>query len=221
MNLHIRQELPKDHHIVETLTRDAFWDIYKPGCDEHYLVHCLRKTEAFIPELNLVCEIDNKIVGHILYSRAYVEQNNTTKHEVLCLGPVSVRPNLQKQGVGSTLIKHSLCIATKMGFKAVILYGSPLYYPKFGFKNAQEYGITTHDGQNFDAFMALELSPDSLRNINGAFFADPAFNIDDADAEEYNKAFPTRKKHVCKGQLTIDPHSLKLWKGRQRTIYKF
>ena len=201
MNIHIRQELPKDHHIVETLTRDAFWDIYKPGCDEHYLVHCLRKTKAFIPELDLVAELNARVVGHIMFTRAYVKQDRI-KHEVLCLGPVSIHPDLQKQGIGSILIKHSLAIAKNMGFKGVVLFGSPLYYPKFGFKNAQEYGITTSDNQNFDAFMVLELSPGSLRDIKGAFFADPAFNVNDSNTEEFDKGFPAREKHVLKGQLT-------------------
>lgn len=135
MNIHIRQEQEQDHHEVEALTRDAFWDLYQPGCDEHFIVHRLRMQECFIPELDLVAVLDGKIIGNIMYSKAKVVKDDTS-YDILCLGPVSVLPEYQKKGIGSELIRHTLKLATDMGHRGVILFGSPKYYPRFGFRNA-------------------------------------------------------------------------------------
>ena len=204
MNLLIRPEQPADHRQVEFITREAFWDVYKPGCDEHYVVHCLRKSPDFIPQLSLVACQGAQIIGHLLYTKARVI-NPAQQHQVLCLGPLTVAPEFQKQGVGSQLIRHSLPIARNLNYKAVFLYGSPAYYPRFGFVNAQKFNITTRDGQNFDPFMALELTDNALSQTPGQFHESDAFFQPPADTETFDQQFPPKEKHTLLTQLHHPP----------------
>jgi predicted N-acetyltransferase YhbS len=205
MDITIRLEKESDFRETENITREAFWDLYKPGCDEHFLVHKIRNTSAFVKELDFVAVYENKIIGNIIYSRAKVinDNKNKTEHEVLCMGPLTVLPPCQKKGTGSQLMKYSLNQAKKMGFKAVVIFGNPDYYKRFGFKNASFYNIKTSDGQNFDAFMALELSENSLKGIEGRFHEDPVFNMNQTELEEYEKGFPFREKHITDTQLKM------------------
>ncbi|MFB0920300.1 MAG: N-acetyltransferase [Oscillospiraceae bacterium] len=201
MNINIRLENEKDYAEVESLTRDAFWDVYQPGCDEHLLAHKLRKVSAFIPELDYVAELDGQIVGNILYSKALIAGETGEEYEVITFGPLSVLPPYQKTGIGSTLIKHTLRLAKEMGFKAVIIFGNPAYYHRFGFKNAEKYHISTANGENFDAFMALELCEGALQGISGKFHEASVFNIDKAELEEFEKKFPYKEKHIIDTQF--------------------
>ncbi len=196
----LRTEEPRDYPAVELLTRDAFWDVYKPGCDEHYLVHILRKTDAFIRELSIVAE-DGNIVGHVMLSRANIEDDAKVRHEALCLGPISVHPERQGQGIGTLLMRQAKLSAKGLGFRGILLYGNPSYYERFGFLNAEAFGITTATGQNFDEFMALELFPNSLSGIRGRFFYDKAFEIDPNEVERFDVQFPWREKHKTGTQL--------------------
>lgn len=201
MNLSISLETAADFRVIENLTREAFWDVYKPGCNEHLLVHKLRSREAFVRELDLVVGDDDVIIANIIYSRARVVNDAGQESEVLCMGPVSVLPSYQRQGIGSMLIKYSLELARQYDYKGVILFGNPDYYHRFGFVNAGKYGIRTSEGANFEPFMALELSPGSLDGISGKFYEDAAFQIDPAELEEFEKQFPYREKHVTDTQL--------------------
>jgi predicted N-acetyltransferase YhbS len=201
MNIKIRLEKEKDHQEVENMTREAFWDLHQPGCDEHLLVHKLRKAEAFIPELDFVAELDHQVVGNIMYSRARVIDGKGLEHEVLTFGPLSVLPSHQRLGVGSALVKHTLKLAEEMGFKAIIIFGHPEYYHRFGFANAERFHITTSDGANFEPFMALELYEGALRGIEGRFYEDAVFKTDPAELETFDKGFPYREKHVTDTQF--------------------
>ena len=197
----LRPEAEQDYRAVEHLTREAFWDVYKPGCDEHLLAHKLRQTEVFLPELDYVAVMDGRIVGNIMYSLAQVIDSSGCAHLVLIFGPLSVLPDCQGQGVGAALVRHTLTLARKTGYPGVIIFGNPGYYHRFGFQNAEKYAITTADGENFDAFMALELHQGALRNITGRFCEDAVFHIDPMELLEFEKAFPYRKKHVTDTQL--------------------
>lgn len=198
MEINIRREQSKDFDEVNNLTREAFWNLHCPGCDEHYLAHLLRQSSIFIPELDFVAESDGKIVGNIMYSKATVK-NDIDESEVLTFGPLSVLPEYQKKGIGSKLVLHSFDIARQLGYKSVLIYGNPDYYRRFGFKNAAEFGISTKEGENFDAFMALELVKGGLKDISGRFFEFP--NIDFITGfEEFEKTFPYKEKKVLPGQ---------------------
>ncbi len=193
-DLKIRLETPKDHRAVEELTREAFWNVHVPGCCEHYLIHTLRKSPDFIPALDFVAESGGRIVGHIAYAKAQIIDASGKSHPVVGFGPVSVQPNMQKQGVGSALIKHSLAEAKKLGHSAVLIYGDPRYYSRFGFHCAEKYDIKTSFGKYAVALLALELKQGALGGIGGSFHESPAYDVDQHSAEEFDKGFPTKEK---------------------------
>ena len=192
----IRLEEPKDYRTVEKLTRTAFnnpdrIDRSKINCPmEHHMVHRLRKKDG-IMNLNFVAEIDGKIVGHIIYSNAYILQTDGSKVDVLNFGPISVWPELQKKGIGSALMKYSIEKAKALGYGAILFFGHPEYYPRFGFFEAKVFGITTCDGENFPAFMAMELEEGYLKNVSGKFIEADIYNDDlnREQAKEFDKQF--------------------------------
>ncbi len=194
----IRTEKQTDFEAVERLTYEAFSCIQLEGraqTDEHLLIHKMRSVSAFIPQLSLVCEIDGCIVGHIAYTKSKVVTVDGQEHEVITFGPLSVLPRFQNQGIGAKLVCHSLEEAKRLGYKAVLITGHPKYYPKFGFVNAEKYGITLADGSNMDAFMALELVEDALYDIHGKWIYDPVFEIDREELALFNK-----ENGYCKGE---------------------
>ncbi|MFZ5450597.1 MAG: GNAT family N-acetyltransferase [Thermodesulfobacteriota bacterium] len=201
MNISIRLEEPNDYRNVEYLTREAFWNVYKPGCDEHLLVHKIRKVPAFVKELSFVACEDDKIVGNIIYSKAKISNDENNEFEVLCMGPIGVLPSYQRQGIGSLLMNHSIDKAKQLGHKAVIIFGNPNYYHRFGFRNAEKYRIQTSWGENFEEFMALELGDGGLHGISGKFYEDRVFKIENDELEIFEKEFPPKEKRVTDTQL--------------------
>jgi len=201
MNLHIRLETPDDYYAVEALTREAFWEFWETDgrviCDEHLLVHRLRFALSFVPELSLIAALDGKTVGHIIYSKSKVVNDSGHEHEVLTFGPLSVLPEVQKQGVGQSLMRYSFDVAQRLGYRAVIIYGHPDYYPRVGFKRAAEFGITDSDGKTFDYIMALQLYDGALDGISGKHYIDPVyFALTQEDALEFDKRFPPKAPYV-------------------------
>jgi putative acetyltransferase len=194
MNLVIRNENADDYRIVEELTREAFWDVHVPGCNEHFCLHNIRTSPDFIPELDFVALIEGQIVGHILYSRANIKDQQGTLQEVLCFGPISVLPRLQKQGIGGALINHTVRVAKTMEYPAICIYGDPRYYGRFGFRCAEKYEIKTSDGKFAFALMALELKPNALSHVSGRFIESAYFEVDEKEFEEYESTFPYKEK---------------------------
>ncbi|HEY8910952.1 MAG TPA: N-acetyltransferase [Desulfosporosinus sp.] len=201
MSIIIRQENEKDYQEVENLTREAFWDLYHPGCSEHLIVHNIRKASSFIPELDFVALLDDKLVGNVIYTKSNVVDKDNNEHGVITFGPISVLPSYQKQGIGSALIAHTKKIAQTMGYKAIIIFGNPAYYHQFGFENAANFEISTAAGVNFEAFMALELYRGGLQGITGRFYADPVFAVNQEELEAFEKKFPYKEKHVTDTQF--------------------
>jgi putative acetyltransferase len=200
MDLSIRYEREKDNRIVEELTRDAFWNLYAPGCVEHFVLHNMRNSPDFIPELDLVAQKDGRIVGHIIYTRGILQEDGGAKKEVISFGPLSVLRSLQKQGIGSALIKHSLKSAADGGYSAVFIYGDPRYYSRFGFRCAEKYDIKTSDGKFAVALLALELKPGALKNVSGRFIESPAFGFDESKFAEFESTFPFKEKAETESQ---------------------
>ncbi|MCL2030614.1 MAG: N-acetyltransferase [Oscillospiraceae bacterium] len=200
MNLHLRLEIPADHYAVEELTREAFWQFWEKDrviCDEHLLVHRLRSCPSFVPELNTVAELEGRIIGHIIYSKGRIACEDGTNHETLTFGPLSVLPEFQKKGVGTALTRHTLAEAQRLGYRAVLIFGHPEYYPRVGFRRAAEFGITTSDGQTFDAFMACPLYPGALDGLRGRFHLDPVYEtLTQADALAFDKRFPPKAPYI-------------------------
>jgi predicted N-acetyltransferase YhbS len=200
MDIAIRREEPRDYRVVEELTREAFWNLHVPGCDEHLLAHNLRTSEAFVPELDFVAEADSNIVGNIMFCRAKVAEDGGVEREVLTFGPVSVWPRLQRKGIGGALIRHSLKAAAEMGFTAVLIYGDPAYYCRFGFKPAEMFGIRTSEGRFHPALQLRELVPGALAGISGRFFEGEAYRVDPAELVEFDKQFPYKEKLETESQ---------------------
>lgn len=187
-NILIRLEEPRDYRTVEELTRSAFnnserIDRSKINCPmEHHMVHRLREKDG-IMELNFVAEMDGRIVGHIIYSHAHILQSNGTRVAVLNFGPISVWPDIQRKGIGSALMSHSIEEAKKLGYGAILFFGHPEYYPRFGFVPAKDFGITDCNGNNYPAFMAMELIEGYLDNVFGKFIEADIYN-DDLNREQ-------------------------------------
>jgi len=200
MNLIIRNENANDYSIDEELTREAFWNIHTLGCDEHFILHNLRNSKDFIPELTFVAQNAKKIVGHIAYSRGVVRDETGAENEVISFGPLSVLPNYQKQGVGSTLIHHTTNLARDIGYPAICIYGDPRYYSRFGFRCAEKYGIKTADDKFAVALQVLELKVGALRSISGKFIESHAFEVDAKKFMEFEKSFPFKEKTETESQ---------------------
>lgn len=201
MNLQIRPENDQDFHLVEDLTRNAFWDVYQPGCTEHLILHRLRQSPGFIPALDLVAEGEGAIAGHGIATRATVTDAQGTSHDVLCLGPLSVDPSRQGQGIGGSLIRALTDKARALGYRAIVLIGHPSYYGRFGFRCTEEWGITMPDGSCFPEMMLVELYPGALDGIRGTFHPDAAFDVSQEEADVFDLRFPHRDKHITDTQL--------------------
>lgn len=191
----IRKETPADWAEVEYLTREAFWNVYRPGCDEHLIVHNLRGSEETVEELNHVVEHKGRIVGHIFYTRSHL-WDGETYHPALSFGPISVLPEMQRKGVGSLLIRHTLALAKEMGFPGVIIEGNPDFYHRFGFYDAEKHGISMSDGKFRDFMMAIEFIPGTL-HAGSVRYAD-AFAVDAAQLAEFETHFPPKVKREAR-----------------------
>jgi predicted N-acetyltransferase YhbS len=190
----LRNETPSDHRIVENLTREAFWNHYAPACSEHYLLHVMRDCDAFIPELDIVAEVDGKIVGNIVYTKAKIVGDNGESYAVISFGPIAVLPEFQGKGIGGRLIAHTKQLAQAMGYRAILIYGDPDLYSKFGFVQAEEYGIGTPDNIYAAALQAFELYPGALTGCAGRFYEDSLFEVDPQAAEEFDRGFPDKER---------------------------
>lgn len=205
MNLTIRKEQEADYRMVENLTREAFWNVYKPGCDEHFILNQLRGHGDFIPELDLVTEHEGEIVGHIAYSKGTIIDDKGNEIECIAFGPLSVAPECQGKGIGGKLIEHSLEVATQLGYKVVFITGNPEYYHRFGFESASKYGIyldwlTKEDEAPF--FMVKLLEQGALQDVSGTFRFSSCFEVSAEEVEIFDQAFPPRIKEVREGQLS-------------------
>lgn len=193
-NIKLRNETPFDYRIVEDLTREAFWNHHVPGCDEHYLLHIMRNSDSFISELDFVAEIDGIIVGNIVYTKSKVIGDNGEFYDVITFGPLSVIPKYQGNGIGRMLIEHTIELAKELGYRAVIIYGDPSYYSKFGFVEAEKYDIRTPDNMYAVPLQALELYRGALSDCGGLFFEDPLYEVDELASQEFDRGFPKRDK---------------------------
>ena len=193
-NLAIRNENENDYRTVEEMVREAFWNLYVPGCNEHFILHNLRNSSDFIPELDFVAEKEGQIVGQIVYSRGRLKYTQSAEIEVISFGPVSVLPAFQKQGIGSALITHTINFAREMGFPAICIYGDPRYYSRFGFRCAEKYEIKTADDKFAVALQVLELQRGALNNKPGKFIESAAFEVDGDEFAQYDSAFPFKEK---------------------------
>ncbi len=194
MEIELRLEQSDDYRQVEELTKEAFWNAHNPGCDEHYLIHIMRGSGAFIPSLDFVALFGAKIAGNIVYTRAEIISDGGKSYEVLSFGPLSVLPSCQGRKIGSRLINHTKKLAQDMGYKAILIYGDPLYYSRFGFLPAEKFNIRTRENKYHAALLACELYEGALRKISGRFFEDEIYNLDLEASAEFDKSFAYKEK---------------------------
>lgn len=191
----IRLEEEKDYFLNENLTREAFWNVYGPGCYEHYILHKIRKDPCYVKELSYVMEVDKKLIANIVCVKAKI-RNDKEENEVLVIGPISVLPEYQGAGYGSKLIKYTLKNAKKIGYTAVVLTGNPEYYERFGFKPASKYGIFYAGMENEENpfFMIKVFNRRKIKRIYGSYKQPEVYLVDKNELEEFDKKFPIKKK---------------------------
>jgi predicted N-acetyltransferase YhbS len=194
MDIRLRREQPEDYRIVEELTREAFWNHYVPGCNEHYLLHTMRNADSFVKTLDVVAEVDGRIVGNIVYTKATILDDTGSAHGVLCFGPLSVLPEFQRMGIGSALIESTKMTAGELGYKAILIYGDPQYYGRFGFVAAETFKIGTADNMYAPPLQALELIPGALSNIGGRFVEDAIYHVNEVAASEFDRGFTPKEQ---------------------------
>lgn len=193
-NIMLRHEQPVDNREAENLTREAFWNFYEPGCNEHYLLHIMRDSPAFVSELDFVAICDGRIVGNAVYAKSFIKTDDGNECEMLGLGPISVLPEYQSMGIGGRLIEHTKQIARDMGCRAILLYGDPLYYSRHGFIAAERFDIRTSDNMYAEPLQVCELYENALSGITGCYFEDKVYEIDEAAAVEFDRTFPPKEK---------------------------
>lgn len=203
-NIIIRRETAADYDAVERLTREAFWNVYRPGCLEHYVVHVLRRDPAFVPELDLVMERNGQLIGHVLYMRSRIMADDGREIPIMTFGPISIHPDLQRQGLGKRLLDHSMDCAGALGAGALCIEGSIEFYGKSGFVVAGTRGIRYHGEpeQEIVPYVLLkELQPGFLNGITGVYHTPKGYYVDEAAAEAFDRSFPPKEKVKLPGQL--------------------
>ena len=196
-NLTIRLETEKDYRAVEELTREAFWNVYKPGADEHYYVHRMRKHPDFIPELAFVLELDGRIIGSMMHTKAWLENENGERREILSFGPLCVAPAYQRQKFGKMLIEHSFEAARKMGYDVNVIFGNPGNYVSSGFVSCKRKRVSfVVDGNFPTALLVCELVPGVLDGGKWMYIPSTAADCceDTAAVEAFDAAFPPKEK---------------------------
>ncbi len=200
----IRLEEKNDHRAVENLVRESFWNIYRPGCSEHYVIHVLRDDPAFIRELDFVMERDGDLIGQNMFMKTIIEADDGSVIDVLTMGPICITPELKRQGYGKALLDYSLEKAAEMGFGAVLFEGNIGFYGKSGFNYASKFEIRYHDlPEDADSsfFLCKELIPGYLDGITGVYQTPQGYYVSDKDVEEFDKDFPPKKKLKLPGQI--------------------
>lgn len=193
----IRLEKPEDYRAVEELTRDAFWNVYKPGADEHYFVHQMRSHPDFIPELAFVADLDGRIIGNIMYTKAWLEDEEGKRKEIVSFGPVCVAREYQRQKVGKALIEHSFEVACGMGYDVNINFGNPGNYVGRGFVSCKKKNVCFGAAGNFPtALLVCELVPGVLDGRQWMFIPSTADSCceDTAAVEAFDATFPPKEK---------------------------
>lgn len=196
MAINIRLEEEKDYRVVEEVTREAFWNLYLPGAVEHFLAHSIRTSSDFIPELTFVIELDDQVIGSIMYTKAKVIDNAGNEHSVITFGPVSILPEYHRQGYGRMLIEHSIAEAKKQGFRAIILGGYPYHYHPYGFVGTKKYNISMPDGKFYTGIMALPLYEGALDGISGSIHFSDDMYPDESELAAFDATFPPKEKKV-------------------------
>ena len=205
--MNIRNENPQDYREVENLTREAFWNVYRPGCTEHYVLNQYRSNPDFIPELDFVMEKDGKIIGHVMYSKAHITLEDGTIFPSWTFGPISIHPDYKRKGYGLKLLKYSLEKAKELGVGVLTMEGNIDFYKHAGFDLASKHKIHYHaEPKDSDVpyFLCNELISGYLNGIEGTYCPPDGYFVAENNPEAfeaYDATFPKKEKKVLPGQL--------------------
>ena len=200
----VRLERPEEYREVENLVREAFWNVYRPGCSEHYVLHVLRDDPAFVKELDFVMEQGGRLIGQNMFMRTVINADDGRDIPVLTMGPIGITPELKRKGFGKMLLDYSLLKAAEYGFGAVLFEGNIGFYGKSGFDYAEKFGIRYHDlpeGADASFFLCKELKPGYLDGVTGVYQTPQGYYVDDSDVEEFDKGFAAKEKLKLPGQI--------------------
>lgn len=200
----IRLETKADYREVENLTRESFWNVYRPGCLEHYVVNQLRNDPAFVPELDFVMEKDGKIIGQNIFMKAIIKADDGRDIPIMTMGPICIANELKRKGFGKILLDYSLQKAAELGCGALCFEGNILFYGKSGFRYSSDFGIRYHglpEGADSSFFLAKELIPGYFDGITGEYATPKGYFVDETEAEIFDKQFPPKEKLKLPGQL--------------------
>lgn len=203
-NIIIRNETKEDYRKVENLTREAFWNVYRPGCTEHYVLHCYRNDPAFVPELDFVMELNGEPIGQVIYVRSAIECDDGGKLPIMTFGPIGIAQEYKRQGYGKRLLDYSMEKAKEMGAGALAITGNILFYGKSGFVPAKTKGVRYADGPEADYLLIKELIPGFLDGISGTYKDPEGYFVCDKDPEAFERfeaTFPSKEKKKLPGQL--------------------
>ena len=203
-NILIRLEKKEEYREVEHMVRESFWNVYRPGCLEHYVLNQLRSDPAFVPELDFVMELDGRLIGQNVFMRAEIKADDGRDIPIMAMGPICITPELKRKGYGKTLLDFSLKKAQELGCGAVCFEGNIDFYGKSGFVQASEFGIRYHglpEGEDASFFLCKELIPGYLDGIYGEYEPPQGYFVDEAEAEEFDKEFPVKEKLKLPGQI--------------------
>ena len=200
----IRLERKDERREVENLVREAFWNVYRPGCFEHFVLNQLRNDAAFVKELDFVMEKDGVLIGQNMFMRAVIKADDGRDIPIFTMGPICISPEFKRQGYGKKLLDFSLEKAAEMGAGAVCFEGNIDFYGKSGFTTASTFGIRYHgvpEGEDASFFLCKELKAGYLDGITGVYTTPQGYFVDEAAVEEFDKSFPPKEKLKLPGQL--------------------
>ena len=203
-NFIIRRETPQDYFAIENLVRESFWNVYRPGCTEHYVLHCFRNDPAFVPELDLVMELNGELIGQVIYIRSHILCSDGRKLPILTFGPIGIAPKYKRQGYGKQLLDASLEMARELGAGATAITGNIDFYGKSGFVPAKEKGVRYADDPEAEYFLIKELIPGFLDGVTGTYADPEGYFVADRDPEAFeafDALFPKKEKLRLPGQL--------------------
>lgn len=198
--IQIRNEQKSDYQIVEDITREAFYNMYVPGCMEHYLVHIMRGHEDFIPELDFVLELDGKVIGNIMYTKAKLTDENGEEKEIITFEPVCILPKYQRIGYGKLLMEHSFKRAVELGYDTIVIFGSPANYVSRGFKSCKKYNLCVEGGGYPAGMLAKELKEGAFDGRKWTYSGSPVMDVDGQEAARFDDALPPMEKEYRPSQ---------------------
>lgn len=203
----IRSETERDYYRVECVIREAFWNVNVPGCDEHYVAHVLREHEDFIPELDLVAELDGQVIGNVMYTKARLVDEMGTEKQILTFGPISVLPEFQRKGVGKAMLEYSFEKALELGYDVIVIFGNPDNYVARDFRSCKRFNVCLEGGVFPAAMLVKELKPGTLDGRRWFYHESPAYNIDSDKARKFDEMFPSKEKKFQPSQEEFYIHS--------------